>query len=151
MKTRMSINTLFALLLMLPLLALTSCSKEDAPELQHTLNDLSGTWTWETTDGDFPDAFEVTITAESDTKFVVNNFLNVSDPITVTVSGTSLTFSGELSDGSTIKSGTGTITNGWETMNISFIYNDGESDQTGGARLDKGRMISKKKTIVPAK
>ena len=146
MKTNRLILALFALMLALPLLVMTSCSEEDAPEFSHSLNDLNGSWVWETTSGDFADAFDVTIAVESDTKFVINNFLNLGN-IPVTVSGTSLSFSGEFADGSKVQAGTGTISNGWETMTISFDYFDGEDTQKGSASLNKGKLPTKKSLV----
>ena len=155
MKTnRPLINALFALILMLPLFAMTSCSKEDAPEFSHSTNELvvgnsGATWTWNTVSGDLPDAFEVTIDKLSDTEFAINNFASVDgDRITVKISGTSLTFSGEVASGPTIKEGTGTIKNGWATMDISFIIDNGEEQISCSATLEHEKMISKKKVLT---
>ena len=154
MKTNRLINTLFVLLLMLPVLTVTSCSEEDAPTYAHSSDDLvSGdagpNWTWTTVQGDdiFGEYFVVTIDKLSDSQFVINNFGGAGDAITVTMSGTSLTFSGELANGAKIEAGTGSITNGWATMELSFTYN-GEDTQDCKATLQHEKALSKKVRIA---
>ena len=153
MKTNRLFNALIVLLMMLPVFAMTSCSEEDAPEFSHNANELVGgnagaTWTWNTVSGDLPEAFEVTIDKISDTEFVINNFANVDgDRVTVKMAGTSLTFSGEVASGPTVKAGIGTIKNGWATMDISFTIDNGEEEINCSATLEHEKMISKKKVI----
>lgn len=149
MKTSKLFRVLIALLLLAPLSVMTSCSEEDAPEFSHSVNDLVGgsagsTWTWNTTAGDLAEAFEITIQNVSDTQFIIDNFAGVGgDKMTVTISGSSLTFSGDVTGGS-VKDGTGTITNGWATMDISFTIDNGDELISCSATLEHEKMISKK-------
>ena len=154
MKTNRLINALFVLLLMLPLLTVTSCSEEDAPTYAHSSDDLiSGdagpNWTWTTVQGEdlFGEFFVVTIDKISDSQFVINNFGGAGDAITVNMAGTSLTFSGDLVNGAKIEGGVGSITNGWATMELSFTYN-GEENQDCKVTLQHEKALSKKAQIV---
>ena len=97
MKKNRIINTLIVLLMAITATMTTSCTEEDAPEFAHSLGDLEGTWTWETTDGDEFTDFEVTISTISDTKIEIGNFGNQDESMPVTVSGTTLSFAKELS------------------------------------------------------
>jgi len=152
MKTNRLLNVLIALLLLVPLSLMTSCTEEDAPEFSHSVNDLVGgsagsTWTWNTVSGDLPDAFEITIQNVSDTQFIIDNFAGVGgDKMTVTISGSSLTFSGDVTGGS-VKDGIGTIKNGWATMDISFTIDYGDEPISCSATLEHEKMISKKTVL----
>ncbi|MCR5453642.1 MAG: hypothetical protein K6F33_01470 [Bacteroidales bacterium] len=159
MKTNRLINKiLVALLLMLPVFATTSCSEEDAPTYSHSLNELvsgdaGANWEWTTDQGDdvMSPYFGVTITDISDTQFTIDNFCNAGGPMIVYVSGTQLTFSGELVDGSLIKAGTGSITNGWQTMQLTFTYENEETSQDCSVTLEHKEVISKKAAAKTAK
>ncbi len=146
MKKNRIINTLIVLLMAITATMTTSCTEEDAPEFAHSLGDLEGTWTWETTDGDEFTDFEVTISTISDTKIEIGNFGNQDESMPVTVSGTTLSFAKELST-MNITGGTGSITNGYATMEISFQYDTGDGPQTCRATLQNTRMVSKKQRV----
>ncbi len=113
----------------------------------HNISDLEGTWVWETIESeDFCYECEVYIKKVSDTEFNILNFVGLEDTIRVSVSGTSLSFSGTVADGNlVITNGTGTIANGFKTINISFEYNAGDGQMSASATLYKGSMIAKKK------
>lgn len=150
MKANRLIIKLLVLLLALPIMAVTSCSEEDAPTFSHSAEDLisgnsGANWTWTTIQGEdiFGDYFGITIDKISDSKFIINNFGGAGDQITVNLSGTSLTFDGELANGAKIENGTGSITNGWETMQLAFTYN-GEETQDCSVTLQHEQAISKK-------
>ena len=147
MKTNRLINALIAVLLMLPLLVTTSCTEEDAPELTHSLDELDGDWTWDFNDDQPP--VKVTVYKTSSNEIVIENFHNMDgDRITLTVNGTSLSFSGTLADGAlTISEGTGSIINGWEGMTLRYICADYEESIQYDITLTKGYYISKKAKI----
>ena len=156
MKTNKLIGAFIVLIMMIPVLAITSCS-EDAPSYSHSSSDLIGgdngnTWTWTTTEGDLPEAFEVTIDVISDDKFAINDFANVGgDRIEVQItdiqaSSAKLAFSGDVTGG--VVEGTGSIINGWATMNISFVIDYGEEKVSCEATLEHTKMISKKRMVA---
>ena len=147
MKTNKLILALIVMLLALPLLMVTSCSEEDAPELTHSLDELSGTWIWDFNDDTAP--VDVTITKVSSSEFVIDNFHNMGgESITVKVSGTSLSFAGELAGGELkISEGTGSIINGWEGMTLSYIGTDSDGELHYNITLTKGNIVSKKVRI----
>ncbi len=144
MKTNRLLSVLIALLLLVPLSMTTSCSEEDAPELTHSLDELSGSWVWDFND-DTP-SFDVTVSKTSSSEIVISNFHNMGgESITVKVSGTSLSFSGELAGGELkITEGTGSIINGWEGMTLSYLGTDGDGEQRYDITLTKGNTVSKK-------
>ena len=101
---------------------------------------------WETIESEDFYECEVYIKKVSDTEFNILNFVGLEDTIRVSVSGTSLSFSGTVADGNlVITNGTGTIANGFKTINISFEYNAGDGQMSASATLYKGSMIAKKK------
>ena len=144
MKTNKLINVLVALLLILPLLTVMSCSEEDAPELTHSLDELNDSWAWDFNDGTTP--VEVTISKVSDSELLIENFHNMGgETISVKVSGTSLSFAGELAGGELIISnGTGSIINGWQGMTLSYTGTDADGEMQYDVTLTKGYTIAKK-------
>ena len=148
MKTNRLFNVLIALLLLVPLSVMTSCSEEDAPEFSHSINDLVGSWKWETTASqDFPDVCNVMISVISDNKISIDNFANTDEAIEATVSEDrkSFTFSGELAGGNMIiTNGKGTIGDSFETMTISFEYDLGDGPLSCSASVQKGIYAKKK-------
>ncbi|MBQ4408757.1 MAG: hypothetical protein II852_17300 [Bacteroidales bacterium] len=155
MKTNRLLNVLIALLLLVPLSVMTSCSEEDAPELTHSLDELSGTWTWETTDGreELGDAFLVTMKKHSSNQIAIVGFHGQEDEeVYVTVSGTSLSFEGEIVDGNIIiTGGTGTIINGWESMTISYHWESNGVEGDISASIERGEKTSSKRAKISAK
>ena len=147
MKTNRFLNVLIALLLLVPLSVMTSCTEEDAPEFSHSINDLVGSWKWDTTESEDFTQFNVTISVISDNKISIENFANTSEAIEATVSedGKSFTFAGELADGNMIiTDGKGTIGDSFETMTISFKYDFGEGPLSCTASVQKGIYAKKK-------
>ncbi|MBQ5512107.1 MAG: hypothetical protein IIT83_00345 [Bacteroidales bacterium] len=144
MKTSKLFRVLIALLLLAPLSLMTSCTEEDAPELSHSLDELSGSWVWDFNDGTSP--FDVTVTKNSSSEITIENFHNMGgETITMKVSGTALSFSGELAGGELkITEGTGSIINGWEGMTLSYLGTDGDGEQRYDITLTKGNVVSKK-------
>ena len=147
MKTNRFINVLIALLLLVPLSVMTSCTEEDAPEFSHSINDLVGSWKWDTTESEDFTQFNVTISVISDNKISIDNFANTSEAIEATVSDDrkSFTFAAELVDGNMIiTNGKGTIGDSFETMTIRFDYDLGDGPLSCVASVQKG-MYAKKK------
>lgn len=147
MKTNRFLNVLIALLLLVPLSVMTSCTEEDAPEFTHSINDLVGSWKWDTTESEDFTQFNVTISVISDNKISIDNFANTSEAIEATVSEDrkSFTFAGELADGNMIiTDGKGTIGDSFETMTIRFDYDLGDGPLSCVASVQKG-MYAKKK------
>lgn len=124
-----------------PIFTITSCS-EDSPSYAYSTLDLEGKWTWSTDNstGEFSGTFDVNIKKISDTKIQIGNFHNQSSAIEATVSGSTLSFSGSLNSQFEIKSGTGSITNGYQTIKLKYeIYdNDDETSETVETTLTKG-------------
>lgn len=150
MKTNRLFNVLAALLLMFPLCMVTSCSEEDAPELTHSVDELSGDWTWDFNDDSAP--VKVTVTKISSNEIAIDNFHNMDgDRITMNVSGTSLSFSGSIAgDALTISEGIGTIINGWQGMTLSYLTTDSEGEQERfDITLTKGYNVAKKAIVQP--
>jgi hypothetical protein len=138
---------LIALLLLVPLSVMTSCSEEDAPEFSHSINDLVGSWKWDTTESEDFTQFNVTISVVSDNKISIDNFANTSEAIEATLSEDrkSFTFAGELVDGNMIiTNGKGTIGDSFETMTISFEYDLGDGPLSCSASVQKGIYAKKK-------
>lgn len=147
MKTNRLLNVLIALLLFVPLSVMTSCSEEDAPEFSHSINDLVGSWKWDTTESEDFTQFNVTISVVSDNKISIDNFANTSEAIEATLSEDrkSFTFAGELVDGNMIiTNGKGTIGDSFETMTISFEYDLGDGPLSCSASVQKGIYAKKK-------
>ena len=147
MKTNKLFNVLIALLLLVPLSVMTSCSEEDAPEFSHSINDLVGSWKWDTTESEDFTQFNVTISVVSDNKISIDNFANTSEAIEATLSEDrkSFTFAGELVDGNMIiTNGKGTIGDSFETMTISFEYDLGDGPLSCSASVQKGIYAKKK-------
>ncbi len=147
MKTNRLFNVLIALLLFVPLSVMTSCSEEDAPEFSHSINDLVGSWKWDTTESEDFTQFNVTISVVSDNKISIDNFANTSEAIEATLSEDrkSFTFAGELVDGNMIiTNGEGTIGDSFETMTISFEYDLGDGPLSCSASVQKGIYAKKK-------
>lgn len=147
MKTNRIFNVLIALLLLVPLSVMTSCSEEDAPEFSHSINDLVGSWKWDTTESEDFTQFNVTISVVSDNKISIDNFANTSEAIEATLSEDrkSFTFAGELVDGNMIiTNGKGTIGDSFETMTISFEYDLGDGPLSCSASVQKGIYAKKK-------
>jgi len=147
MKTNRLFNVLIALLLLVPLSVMTSCSEEDAPEFSHSINDLVGSWKWDTTESEDFTQFNVTISVVSDNKISIDNFANTSEAIEATLSEDrkSFTFAGELVDGNMIiTNGKGTIGDSFETMTISFEYDLGDGPLSCSASVQKGIYAKKK-------
>jgi len=120
-----------------------SC-EEDAPTFAHSASDLEDYWQWDTKEGD-GGYFQVSIKQISDSEFSIVNFHNLDgEEMKVSISGSSLSFSGELVDGNVvISNGTGNITNGWITMTLEYdCTTDGETEHLK-VQLDKGKVISK--------
>jgi len=147
MKTNRIFNVLIALMLLVPLSVMTSCSEEDAPEFSHSINDLVGSWKWDTTESEDFTQFNVTISVVSDNKISIDNFANTSEAIEATLSEDrkSFTFAGELVDGNMIiTNGKGTIGDSFETMTISFEYDLGDGPLSCSASVQKGIYAKKK-------
>lgn len=147
MKTNRLFYVLIALLLLVPLSVMTSCSEEDAPEFSHSINDLVGSWKWDTTESEDFTQFNVTISVVSDNKISIDNFANTSEAIEATLSEDrkSFTFAGELVDGNMIiTNGKGTIGDSFETMTISFEYDLGDGPLSCSASVQKGIYAKKK-------
>lgn len=123
-----------------------SCS-EDAPNYAYSTKDLEGKWTWNTdqSTGEFSGTFDVKISKISDTKISISNFHNQSASMEAEVSGTTLTFGGDLNSQFEVKNGTGTISNGYQTIKIKYeiLDKDEEESETVEASLSSG-VISKK-------
>ena len=126
--------------------AAVSCS-EDAPSYAYSTKDLEGKWTWNTDNstGEFGGTFDVNISKVSDTKIKINNFHNQSASMEAEISGTTITFSGDLNSQFEVKSGTGVISNGYQTITLKYeIFDkDEEESETVEATLSVG-VISKK-------
>ena len=133
-----------------------SCS-EDAPTYTNTTKDFvdektgTGKWGWETEQAeDLSDKFDVTIKMVSDTKITISNFHNLGADMDVTVDNSTktVTFSGKLTDDYEVKAGTGTITNGYQQMNISYDIVDLNEDTANPehikAKLVKDNVLAKK-------
>lgn len=133
-----------------------SCS-EDAPNYTNTPQDFLdkdlgkdyGDWGWETEQAeDLSDKFDVQIRVISDTQITISNFHNLGMAMSVDVDNVSKTikFSGKLSSDYEIQAGTGTITNGYQQMNISYDIVDLNEETTEHvkAKLIKNNVLSKK-------
>jgi len=136
--------------------AAVSCS-EDAPSYTNTPQDFLdkdlgkdyGDWGWETEQAeDLSDKFDVQIRVISDTQITISNFHNLGMAMSVDVDNVSKTikFSGKLSSDYEIQAGTGTITNGYQQMNISYDIVDLNEETTEHvkAKLIKNNVLSKK-------
>lgn len=117
--------------------------QQDAPRQAHALQELSAQWIWETQEGDAASDFAVRIEQASDNEIRIINFLNIDgEAITATAQGDSLKFEGELAGGNLlIQKGTGTITNGWTSIQLEYETFDGESTERQKALLSKGTEI----------
>ncbi|MCQ2250525.1 MAG: hypothetical protein MJZ66_05395 [Bacteroidales bacterium] len=125
-------------------LAMQSC-EEDAPEFAHSLGELEGDWQWNTEEGDAAEYFGVSIRQISESEISIVNFHNTAgDELSASVSGSQLSFEGELVDGNiVISNGKGTITNGWLTITLEYdCTSDGETEHTK-VQLNKGKVLSK--------
>ncbi len=169
MKTNRLFYALIALLLMLPVFSMTSCSEEDAPTntdeeksrnalyqqdaptYTHSVADLNGTWLWETTESeDFSEFYVYISQGSASDEIIISNFGGQSkeETITAKVSGTTFTFAGVLNGGEMeIKNGIGTIMGGYQSISISFEYNVGEGDQVCKANLSSQKELSKKALV----
>ena len=147
---------LLVMTLAVPVMAVTSCS-EDAPTYTNTPQDFLdkdlgkdyGDWGWETEQAeDLSDKFDVQIRVISDTQITISNFHNLGMAMSVDVDNVSKTikFSGKLSSDYEIQAGTGTITNGYQQMNISYDIVDLNEETTEHvkAKLIKNNVLSKK-------
>ena len=142
---RYSRQLIAAAMLLCAAAAMQSC-EEDAPTFTHSATELESSWQWNTTEGDAAEYFQVEIRQLSDNEFSIANFHNLDgEEITVSISGTSLSFQGEFYDGAVvISNGKGTITNGWLTMTLEYdCSTDGETEHFK-AELNKGTVLSKK-------
>lgn len=140
---RISRKMALAMLILAGALTLHSC-EEDAPEFTHSAAELADSWVCTVIEGDAADGFEVKIEATSDKEFVIKNFHNLDD-MTVSISGTSLSFGGALLDGAAeVSNGTGTISNGWITMRLSYDITTEEDKEHFEVELNKGKALSKK-------
>lgn len=117
--------------------------KADAPQMAHSLDELSATWIWETTEGDAASDFAISIEQVSDIEINIRNFLNIDgECITAQVDGNSITFGGELAGGNlVIKNGKGTITNGWINIMLSYDTYDGEETEHHEVMLSRQQAL----------
>lgn len=138
---------LLALAVMLPVSALTSCS-EDAPAYAYSIEeDLVGKWTWSTDAGDLTETFDVTVSKVSDSEISIGNFHNLGSSITAKLSGNSFTFSGDLNSDFEVRAGSGSISNGYQTITLSYDIYDKNEEETESikAKMNKGVAAKKAK------
>ena len=121
------LTILLTAMLLVFAVSLNSCS-DDAAEENTVVSELTGTWAWKTDSGDCNSAFNVEIIKQSDKKIQIKNFHNQNITVDVTVSGSSLSFSGSYGIFE-IENGIGSITNSNATINLDYdIKTSGESD-----------------------
>lgn len=117
--------------------------KSDAPQMTHSLADLNASWVWETTEGDAASDFAISIEQVSDSEIRLVNFLNLDgEAITAQVDGNDITFEGELAGGNLIiRNGSGSITNGWITIQLRYDTYDGDETEHHEVMLSKQQAL----------
>lgn len=147
---------LIALALAAPAVTINSCVEEDAPTYAYSTADMEGPWRWETESGDAgADYYEITISQVSETKIKINNFQGIGSVVLelseMSSAGANVSFEGQLSSAFVIKNGKGRISNGYQSMELSYeVYEaddeDFENPDKIEVKLTKGQAISKKAT-----
>ncbi len=143
---------MLGLLILAGTITLHSC-EDDAPEFSHSAQELADSWVCTVLEGDAADGYQMEILTLGDNEISIKNFHNLDgEEITVKISGTSLSFSGELMDGNVIiENGSGNISNGWLTMTLTYdITADGETEHMK-VQLDKRKALSKKTAVYVAR
>lgn len=135
---------MMAALLLTGMAAMQSC-EEDAPAYSHSVSELATSWVWNTQEGDAADDFQVEIEQVSDNEFYIVNFHNLDgEKMLVTISGSKLSFAGEMVDGNVmVENGTGNIGNGWLSMKLEYDIVTDETEHFVVA-LSQGKAQSKK-------
>lgn len=142
--TRLGRSIMAAALLLVGVCTLQSC-EEDAPAYSHSIAELATSWVWNTQEGDAADDFQVEIEQVSDNEFYIVNFHNLDgEKMLVNVSGSKLSFAGEMVDGNVVvENGTGNISNGWITMRLEYDIVTDETEHFV-VELNQGKAQSKK-------
>ena len=138
-------NIIAAVLMMTFAATFTAC-EEDSPENIHEIDELSGTWSWETNKGDIGDCFVYISTMNN--SIVIQNFQNqgANETITAEVKGDAFNFEGTLANNTLIISdGHGTILNNWTMMQLSYTISNGNTTETITATLTLDSSLSAKK------
>lgn len=121
------LTILLTAMLLVFAVSLNSCS-DDAAEENTVVSELTGTWAWKTDIGQLSSAFNVEIIKQSDQKIQIKNFQNQGITVDVTVSGSTLSFSGSYGY-LEIENGIGSITNNNSTITLDYdVKTSGESD-----------------------
>ena len=121
------LTILLTAMLLVFAVSLNSCS-DDAAEENTVVSELTGTWAWKTDIGELSSAFNVEIIKQSDQKIQIKNFQNQGITVDVTVSGSTLSFSGTYGY-LEIENGIGSVTNNNSTITLDYdVKTSGESD-----------------------
>ena len=129
-------------------LFLNSCS-EDAPEYQNSAKDLVGKWTWNTDAGDLNDIFDVTISQQDESTIKISNFHNLGYSIDAKISGTTISFSGELGSQFEVRNGTGTISNGYQRIKLKYECYDEDEETSENVEATLNVGVVSKKAVQP--
>ena len=121
----------------------TSLRPKFSQSYKYSLKDLNGDWRWETVEGDLAGTFDVNISAVSDTVFKVGNFCALGSSVEISVSeGKILTFEGGINSAFDVKAGTGTISDNYQTITLSYDIYDKDEDETEHCRVKMTKGIT---------
>lgn len=141
------IKNIFAALMLITFAATFTACEQDSPETIHSVNELSGEWTWVMDqDGDLNGSTGVvTISVNDNSTIVFHTFQNQKGNITAEVKGETFTFNGLLADGTMeVTNGEGKILDNWTMMKIKYTISNGYVTDNISATFTKNNITAKK-------
>lgn len=144
MKT---IKNILAALMLITFAATFSACEEDSPETIHDINELSGSWSWITDEGDAGNC-DVNISIPKNNQIDIKNFQNqgFNEIISAEVKNDAFDFSGFIANSTfQITEGHGTILSNWNVIKISYTISNGNTSEKISATLTKTSVTAKKK------